>query len=856
MWPLTGRDGELDEIGLWWDRPEVRGLVIVGMPGVGKTRLAEEVLARLDRQGYRTARAAASAGAAGVPLGAVASLIPEGVDLADPVECFAAVAAGLRGNRWVFLVDDLHLLDAASVLLLRQLMDAGVIRLIGTVRATETAATAYVALCGGDLVHRLDLLDLDPAATGVLLEAALAGPVDRQSVLWLHTMSAGNPLYLRELVRGAMDSGALARDGQVWGLAGRPPTTPLLGELVAARVAAADPRARAALELVALCEPVTLGAVRALAPVELVAELADDGILQSDLDGRRVGLSMAHPLYGEAVRAGISSARRADILLAQAERAEALGARRGEDALRIAAWRLAATGTADPTLLVQAAALARHAGDYDRARELTEAAWRQERSTRTARAHATALVDLARHEDAEEFLRDAEAIDLDITELFADRVDNLILQGRLADADRMLLRRTDPASRLALATVRYFQGRVRECADECAALLRLPDPAIRQDAAVYAASALLRGARSAEAAGALAPLQRFLRDAEQPAHRENTRYADFIDDVDAYARTLSGELPAAERIMTALYEQAVARRETTVAARRATGLAYVLLDRGRPQSALRVLHPIIGTPTHWNVFSKWAHATAVICAAMLGRDDFLARYMAAPPEVGADIESVSNRIARAWYAVTRQDIAAAREHLVAAADEARDREQHLHSVWVVHTMGRLGLAAVAQPYWEVPVEDDFLRARLEFTRGVHDRDAELLIAVANVCQRAGADLYAAEAFAQAALIHQEAGRARAAAAAAGRAAELGALCEGARTPALATLPAQTALTRREAQIAALAATGGRSSKAIADALHLSVRTVENHLQKIYAKLGVGTRHELASALAERDRATA
>ncbi|HEX4224564.1 MAG TPA: hypothetical protein VHZ97_19495 [Pseudonocardiaceae bacterium] len=37
-WPLTGRDGELVEIEDWWSRPDGQGLVIVGLPGVGKTR--------------------------------------------------------------------------------------------------------------------------------------------------------------------------------------------------------------------------------------------------------------------------------------------------------------------------------------------------------------------------------------------------------------------------------------------------------------------------------------------------------------------------------------------------------------------------------------------------------------------------------------------------------------------------------------------------------------------------------------------------------------------------------------------------------------------------------------------------
>ncbi len=57
------------------------------------------------------------------------------------------------------------------------------------------------------------------------------------------------------------------------------------------------------------------------------------------------------------------------------------------------------------------------------------------------------------------------------------------------------------------------------------------------------------------------------------------------------------------------------------------------------------------------------------------------------------------------------------------------------------------------------------------------------------------------------------------------------------------------LTRRERDIATLAA-GGASSKEIADRLYLSVRTVNNHLQSAYSKLGIAGRRELANALAE------
>jgi DNA-binding CsgD family transcriptional regulator len=64
---------------------------------------------------------------------------------------------------------------------------------------------------------------------------------------------------------------------------------------------------------------------------------------------------------------------------------------------------------------------------------------------------------------------------------------------------------------------------------------------------------------------------------------------------------------------------------------------------------------------------------------------------------------------------------------------------------------------------------------------------------------------------------------------------------------LAGTGAADALTAREREVAALAA-DRLTSREIAGRLFLSVRTVDNHLQRIYAKLGVRGRTELAAAL--------
>ncbi|MBI5089719.1 MAG: helix-turn-helix transcriptional regulator [Actinobacteria bacterium] len=63
----------------------------------------------------------------------------------------------------------------------------------------------------------------------------------------------------------------------------------------------------------------------------------------------------------------------------------------------------------------------------------------------------------------------------------------------------------------------------------------------------------------------------------------------------------------------------------------------------------------------------------------------------------------------------------------------------------------------------------------------------------------------------------------------------------------APVPGAEPLSRREREVADLAA-AGLSARTIGDRLFLSTRTVDNHLARIYAKLGIDGRAELAAAL--------
>jgi len=60
-----------------------------------------------------------------------------------------------------------------------------------------------------------------------------------------------------------------------------------------------------------------------------------------------------------------------------------------------------------------------------------------------------------------------------------------------------------------------------------------------------------------------------------------------------------------------------------------------------------------------------------------------------------------------------------------------------------------------------------------------------------------------------------------------------------------------ALTAREREIAALVAQG-QANKQVAAALFLSEKTIEHHLSRVYAKVGVRSRTELAAVFARAE----
>ncbi|MFB7867862.1 LuxR C-terminal-related transcriptional regulator [Streptomyces sp. NPDC056069] len=880
QWPLGGRERELAAFEAAWAERRCNGVVIAGPAGVGKSRLAEECLARAANAGFADGgRARASVAASAVPLGAIAHLLPDGPKMSDPRAGFAQVAAVLRTRggaagahrrQGVIYVDDLHLLDATSAVLMRQLLDAGVIRLLATVRSGEPVSDAMDALTGGDTVVWIQLAQFDQVQSGEVLEAALGRPIGPRTLQQLHTASGGNVLYLRELVIGALRTGRLVSDGEIWdmpggGLAG----TPKLAELIGARLDAVDVAARPALELLALCDSVSLADVQAVTSWDLVAALEAAGVIQVRADRRRTTVQLAHPLYGEVLSGQIPPTRRRALLRQQAERIRTFDGRRRDDALHVATWQLAATGTADPDLLIHAAALARHAHDSQQVVELLQALPEERRNLTLLLALGEAMLMMGRWDEAEEVFAGVDPSTLSEPEWIALTLGHtmeLVWSNQppakaLAISEAALTKAVSPQARDIL---RINDGALRICANRPTEGLSVLETLTSDATEAVDANAWMHGAVAKPVGLALVG-----RTIEAVAFAEEA-YAAHLR-VDEEARMV--QAPTVHRVPLVL---ALTEAGRLAEAREMGEQAYALLVpsgvllRAWMAAFIGRAEWLAGNPLQARKW--WAEGAALArsidhikvlrlalggiaaCAAQLGdvegADAALAKLQAVPAVAPGFLSAGEEFLGQAWRHAARGQLAHARQVLREAALTAREARHAASEAMLLTDLARLGGAPEAAGRLAElnDVYDGALApARAHLAAALAADDPARLLAAAQELKATGADLLAAESATAAAAAWRRAGETRQAAAATRSAQECAARCPGAHTPLLATAEATAAMTTREREIALLAA-NGTTSKDIATTLHLSVRTVDNHLQHAYSKLGVTTRRELATAL--------
>src|SRR4051812_9005130 len=144
----------------------------------------------------------------------------------------------------------------------------------------------------------------------------------------------GNPGVLRQLVETALDSGTLTEHDGVWRLSGQLQPTPSLKGLVADRLRGLDPAHRHAAELLAVAGEMALDALATAAGDGVLEDLEQHGLLTVRMSGRRVAVSLAHPLFAEVLLGDLPALRGRRLRRELACAIEGVKARRRDDGVR------------------------------------------------------------------------------------------------------------------------------------------------------------------------------------------------------------------------------------------------------------------------------------------------------------------------------------------------------------------------------------------------------------------------------------------------------------------------------------------------------------------------------------------
>jgi DNA-binding CsgD family transcriptional regulator len=874
--PLAGRISELERIKARLGPGDAPAFVLAGAPGVGKTRLAAEVGRAAAEHGFVVADVVASRSAASIPFGPFAPFLPASVPASDLLGLLRQaadamlVAAGPEG-RLLLVVDDAHLLDDGSAALVHQLVQTRGCGVVATVRTHEPAPDLVTALWKDGLAERIELDPLTEGEVAEVVAAFLGGPVAGASVRRLLELSQGNPLYLRELMMGGVASGALGESGGIWSLQ-VPLTAPArLVELVASRLEEVDGPTLDAIHLVAAGEPLPLSILEQLASPAAIEDAERLGFVHVHQDGRRSSVRLAHPLYGETVRQTLPAYRRRRISADLARALEASGARRRDDLLRLARWQLdAGVPESNPELLGRAARRAIEMFDYDLAAHLAERALESGGDIEAGIVLAETRFQSGRPADAEEVLAGLVALctdDVERARIASARAYNLhVLLGDVEAAatviDEALTVVTDPAARLRLqgrlATNRLMEGKPEEALAAIRPLLEAGDDSSHSRGAYVASIALALLGRGDEAVtvahDGLAAHQRTGDINQLPVIQ-------LVGSI--MGRAATGHLAEAENEAAEGYEACLAAGDHEGQATFSLLRGCILIDRGHVAVACTSFleGAAINRELQDTAALRWCLGGLALAAGMSGRTD-QAREAAAeldglrPGWMGLFEFDLVER-GRAWAQVAAGETTHARKMLQASADRAAASGQWVAEARLLHDLARIGDPAAAAPRLAelaTTVHGRFVRTYARHAVALQLEVPAEIEASGGVFEAFGACLLAAEADLEAARLLRAEGLAPHAAALTRRAEALLALCGEARTPALEHRGPATRLTRREREIAALAASGV-SSPDIAAKLVLSVRTVENHLQNVFTKLMIGSRAELADALEASPRET-
>lgn len=830
-----------------------------GLPGAGRTSLIRRAADQLDQAGYKTIELRGNPALLDRPLEAlaIADLVP-----ANQNRTRSAVAAAtealtrlIEPRRTVVIVDDSDALDHASIGAISTVLAQHRVPLLSSASTARRAPDLSLAALVRPGV-RVSLPPLSYDESAQVIEDVLRGSVDHATIALLHGRAGGLPGLVASLADNARRNGLLTQKRGMW-TAGPDLWTPELARTVEPYVAGLSLAAYDALMKLALVAAVDIGVAHTLVGWEALEELDERGLLTFVSTAGTVTAGVYPPLVADHVRRERIGARRLRLV---GEISESLGRSTDGSPWTIsdehrasqAGGEIDAVGADAESRRLAHAVLNRVLAEKRSAQVLVRRAeWEQHQDARSAVRYAQMLAVVGA--DIDEIDRILEPTTDGTPE---DRANLTVWRALLAAFGRFDLREAlgeltaggdaqhQPLLDATAQHVRVFLDRIPE------GIGQLGDGTGRaSDAArLVRGEAFLALGRPAEALGELNQIT------DAGAVGRTARVATGL------AMLLGGDIAGAEAWAGRAYEEGMSHSDAGLLVPHGYVLGLVHLLKGDEKGLREHLGPLLSVGITPLTYAQYEIGSLVLAARSAARGGRTGAARALADQAAASGLPVGPYPVMVAAQATAHARLAEGEAPEVVADELWAEFESL-------TEKRYVAAAVVAGMRAVEVAPDAARAH-RVTEAAASADAGLLTSIADyvlglVASSADAKLAAAEKLMKAGLAgyalqlqtlaardlqQDDAERATDVLRAARRAAQrLG----GEYVRITDPLPRRSVLTAREREVAELAAQG-KSNQEVAQTLLLSVRTVENHLHRVFQKLRVTGRAALSEALKNAD----
>ncbi len=289
--------------------------MLIGPSGIGKTMIAQQVVASLSRHVdhiYLRGSAAHST----TPYGALNVLLAElDVDTArSPLLVLSALqrrfAVDSTRRRTLMHIDGVEEIDELSATVIAHLARVRAVRLLVTCEDLLQAPGEFFDLWKDRVLERFDIRPLSLDAATELLTAALGAPVSRSAARELWTSSGGNPKYLQVATKADVSSGHLLQRDGVWVCRDvpRPESGRLITDWTTAKLGVLPASDRAAVEVLAVAGNLPVPVLMKAVPSTALDALQSEGIITLDREGT-VMVRLTYEAFADIVRAQVLSER-------------------------------------------------------------------------------------------------------------------------------------------------------------------------------------------------------------------------------------------------------------------------------------------------------------------------------------------------------------------------------------------------------------------------------------------------------------------------------------------------------------------------------------------------------------------